>query len=196
MRAILNDDIIVRWSMRDGVEVGNISENKKNVGLERLRFDGEKVVDLADLTEMWVRKLPSGVFELHAVRVDNSQKVSMTYDQRKYLKSNSSKIRLKTQEEVDNDNTKNAKLALDATLKRSLGDRGDLQIKTLVLLCSLIVYARQQPEPLSVFFDDIIPDIKDAFPLSRWGKILRASVKELKKFLDEYYRGIDELESR
>ena len=83
MRAVVQEDIIVAITERGNVEIGDIP---KGVGLERLRWDGTKVVDLATLTEMWVRPVSPTFFELHAVPVKGSQLVQMTYRDRHRLK--------------------------------------------------------------------------------------------------------------
>lgn len=82
MKAILDGDRIIGFSSGGDVEVGPIP---KGVGLERLRWDGEKLVDLWDLDEMWVK--PKGnSFSMHAVEVPGSRKVRMKYKDRKMSK--------------------------------------------------------------------------------------------------------------
>ena len=99
MKAFVQDDIIINITEEGDTEIGSIP---KGVGLERLRFDGEKVVDLADLSEFWV--LPTlGGFELHCIEVVNSHLIQMTYSDRKFLTLNSGSIRLKTPEEIEAD---------------------------------------------------------------------------------------------
>ena len=97
MKAILQNDIIIRITERGATEIGALP---KDVGLERLRFDGTKIVDLADLSSMWVEN-QGGIFILHAVEVEESQQIEMTYNDRKRLTSNDGMIRLKTIEEID-----------------------------------------------------------------------------------------------
>jgi hypothetical protein len=194
MRAILNNDIIVRLttSENDGVEIGDIP---KDVGLERLRFDGTQTVDLAALSAFWIESN----FTLHCIEVPNSQYVVMNYSDRKYLISNDGTIRLKTPVEI-NDDLYNAQIgvlknALRNRLKNTVGDIQDQHMQSLAFVCALIVYARQQPQALADFFDSIIPDIKDCFPLSRWESILTQGGKDLKAALQEYYNNLDALNS-
>lgn len=97
MKAILEKDIIIHITERGDIEIGKLP---RGVGLERLRWDGEKIVDLADLDQIWVEE-KNGVFILHAIEVPNAQKVIMTYADRKRLVKDAGLIRLKTQEEMD-----------------------------------------------------------------------------------------------
>lgn len=78
-------------------EVGPIPNN---VGLERLRWNGTSVVDLANLSAMYVR-YEAGMFTLHAVKVHNSQLVLMRYGDRKRLRIVDGVIGLYTTEEWD-----------------------------------------------------------------------------------------------
>lgn len=97
MKAILKNDIIIHVTERGDTEIGKLP---KGVGLERLRWDGERVVDLADLAQIWVEER-NGAFVLHAVEVQNAQKVTMTYADRKRLVQDAGLIRLKTKEEIE-----------------------------------------------------------------------------------------------
>jgi hypothetical protein len=94
MRVSLHEDMIVGFS--GDTEIGNLP---KGVGLERLRWDGSKVVDLAALEGMWVRHR-NGTFSLHAVSVPGSQWVSMMYRERNRLYVNAGVIALKTEQEM------------------------------------------------------------------------------------------------
>ena len=196
MRAILNNDIIVQLTMseNEGVEIGDIP---KDVGIERLRFDGVQVVDLADLSAFWVESVLGG-FVLHCIEIPNSQYIEMSYADRKYLVYNSDTLRLKTQEEIDAEAYESGLLVLKtklrAKLKSAMGDIQDQQMQTLAFVCALIVYSRQQPQVLADFFDEIIPDIKDCFPLNRWEEILKSGGRDLKTALTEYYEATDILE--
>ena len=196
MRAILNNDMIVSLVLSDtlGVEVGDVP---KDIGLERLRFNGVELVDLADLTEFWVETIMGG-FVLHCVEIPNSTYIEMSYADRKNLLLNSGSLRLKTPEEISTEAHDSDLMILKARLRTKLkvamGDIQDQQMQTLAFVCALIVYARQQPQALADFFDEIIPDIKDCFPLSRWESILKSGGGSLKTALTEYYENLDILE--
>jgi hypothetical protein len=191
MKAFVQDDLIISITEEGDTEIYSMP---KGVGLERLRFDGEKVIDLADLSEFWV--LPTlGGFELHCIEVANSHLIQMAYSDRKYLTLNSGNIRLKTQEEIDaenyNEKVQEIKTKQRAKIKLKVGDIHDQHMNTLAFVCALIVYSRQQPQALADFFDQIIPDIKDMFPLNRVETILKNSARDLKVIMQEYWQDMD-----
>lgn len=193
MRALLNNDVIVSLVMNetDGTEIGDLP---KGVGVERLRFNGSGVVDLASLTAFWIEE---GNFALHCVRVSNSQYFEMSYVDRKRLVWEDSGFRLKTLEEIiiEEQAAKIQKLKniLKIKLRNSIGDIQDQNMNTLAFVCALIVYARLQPAALGTFFDEIIPDIVEIFPLSTWEQTLKSGAKDLKTAMQEYYAGLENL---
>jgi hypothetical protein len=77
-QVILDRDLITRITISGGVEVGPFP---KGVGIERLRWDGEKLIDIADLTEMWIDT--DG--QIHAIEVPSSQLMQMTWADRRHL---------------------------------------------------------------------------------------------------------------
>ena len=193
MRAILNNDVIVSLVMNetDGTEIGDLP---KGVGMERLRFNGSEVVDLANLTAFWIEK---GNFALHCVWVSNSQYFEMSYVDRKRLILSDSGLRLKTLEEItiEEQAVKIQKLKnkLKIKLRNSIGDIQDQNMNTLAFVCALIVYARMQPQQLGDFFDEIIPDIIEIFPLNIWKETLKSGAKDLKTAMQEYYEAQSKL---
>lgn len=64
MRASLDRDIIVHLTPHGVTEIGSLPTG---AGLERLRWNGKRLVDLAELDEIWVETLPGGGFLLHAI---------------------------------------------------------------------------------------------------------------------------------
>ena len=191
MKALIKEDVIIKLDSINGIEIGDIP---RGVGFERLRWDGSKVVDLADLTEFWVRII-NNIFELHCVPVVNSHPVTMSYADREKLIINGGSIRLKTPEEIENERVERLMKIAKSKLTSKMGELIDLNLSMLAFICALIVYARQQPQQLADFYDSIIPDIKDIFPLSRWETDLTQFGKNLKQFLNEYYNEIDGIHS-
>ena len=191
MKALIKEDVIIKLDSINGIEIGDIP---RGVGFERLRWDGSKVVDLADLTEFWVRII-NNIFELHCIPVVNSHPVTMSYADRDKLIINGGSIRLKTPEEIENERVERLVKIAKSKLTSKMGELIDLNLSMLAFICSLIVYARQQPQQLADFYDSIIPDIKDIFPLSRWETDLTQFGKNLKQFLNEYYNEIDGIHS-
>ena len=193
MRAILNNDLILSYTVKGGVEIGT---PPKDIGLERLRFDGSKIVDIANLSAFWVEKRSEG-FVLHCVEIPGSTYLEFDYADRKLLIINGDALRLKTIGEVDAEQLeikiKVLKNKLRLRLLNSIGDAQDQNMNTLAFVCALIIYVRNQPPVLGTFFDEIIPDIIDIFPLATWKETLKAGAKDLKMAMQEYYGGVENL---
>ena len=75
----------------------------KGVGFERIRIVNGKVVDLANLDQIWVEN-QNGIWFLHAQEYPNTQLVNMKYSDRKNLISEKGVYRIKTAQEVTNEN--------------------------------------------------------------------------------------------
>ena len=98
MKVILDQDRIINFSDA-GIEIGTIP---LGIDIRRLRWTGASLIDLNDLTEIWV-EYKGGAFILHAIEVPGSQLVTMTYANRKDLKLDVNTIRLKTSDERYNE---------------------------------------------------------------------------------------------
>lgn len=96
MKATLRADIIAATTHGD-TEIGRLPAG---VGIERLRWDGTQLIDLAEATTIHVRHLSGSHYELHCIPVPNSQPVAMTWADRRKLTIVSGTIRLKTAEET------------------------------------------------------------------------------------------------
>jgi len=192
MKAVLKEDIIIRTTRHGDVEIGAIP---KSVGIERLRFDGSNLIDLSDLNEIWVRHI-GGAFELHAISVYGAQLVQMTWAERSNLKIDDGTIRLKTAIEIQQEETakhnKLIKNILRKQLHSSTGQLEDQLQNAIVLICALIVYARTGNAQIEQFFDLLVPEIKDTFPLDKVQPIIMKHMKDLKIFMDEYWQNIIE----
>ena len=193
MRAILNNDLILSYTIKGGVEIGT---PPKDIGLERLRWNGSEILDIASLSAFWVEPRSEG-FILHCVEVPGSQYFEFAYADKKLLILEDGTLRLKTAEEVEAEQLatkiKILKNKLRLKLLKSVGDMQDQNMNTLAFVCALIVYARMQPAALGAFFDEIIPDIIEIFPLSIWEETLKTGAKDLKTAMQEYYEGIENL---
>ena len=195
MRAILKNDLIVSYTVKEteGVEIGT---PPKDIGLERLRFDGSNIVDIASLSAFWVEPRSEG-FILHCVEVPGSEYLEFAYADKKLLILNGGTLRLKAPEEVEAEQLaikiKILKNKLRLKLLNSIGDVQDQNMNTLAFVCALIIYARNQPPALADFFDEIIPDIIDIFPLATWKETLKAGAKDLRAAMQEYYEGMENL---
>lgn len=98
MKANLDKDRIINFHRDGDVEV-NIP---RGVGLERIRVVAGQVIDLADLTEIWVENV-QGAWILHAASYPGCQLVTMTLADKKNLMNDSGTYRVKTQQEIDDE---------------------------------------------------------------------------------------------
>lgn len=124
-RAILEEDVIVKIVLQGGVDIGPLP---KNVGLERLRFDGEKIVDLFTLSAVWVRFESRGVFSFHAIQVPNSQLVNMSWVDRKKLHVVNGVIEIRDPQDVQN----------EMEILQALYDSKNMNLRMLLLIENLI----------------------------------------------------------
>jgi hypothetical protein len=118
MKAILKHDEIIALNDR-GTEIGN---PPSGIGLERLRFNGKVIVDLNDLTSIWVQEVSPRVYKLHSVNIDGGQLVNMTYADRKNLVTENGVIRVKTPQESTEE-----RLAIHDDIVDNKNLKGELQ---------------------------------------------------------------------
>lgn len=195
MKAIVDGDRILDISEKRGtVEIGT---PPVGVGLERLRWTGSSIVDLADLSQIWVRHLNGDAFDFHATEQTGAQLVTMTYQDRKKLTIDEGVIRLKTSQELEDDekalNIQMLKNTLRKKLKDSNGDSSDQIADAFKLIFILIVYVRNKPQVLEDFLDSIIPDIKDVYDLDTVKDNLIARGHTLKQELPTYYQAKEDI---
>lgn len=139
MRAILKNDQILKLtiSKKAGVEIGDIP---KGIGLERLRFDGDKIIDLHTLDHIWV----DNYFNLHCIDIGDCQLVQMTYRDRKNLIDNNGIIQVKTSQDIEQEKEINNEIKkgmkVKQKLKKEFGSLNDYQIKRDKCLWATIDY--------------------------------------------------------
>jgi hypothetical protein len=190
MKAYLEHDIITAWTTNaDGVEVGN---PPPGVGMERLRYDGEKIVDLADLPSLHATN-HSGVFRLHCIAVPDSQPVAMAYGERKKLIKDGSVYRAKTDIEVVEATKDHANKMLKANLRRDLdkemGDTLDLLADVTKCLSLVLVHlagGTGSTEAKAVI-DAIGPSYVGIYPLGHSQASLLHNAEVLKAKMEQYY---------
>jgi len=180
MKAIIQDDIITNITPNGDTEIGSLP---KGVGLERLRWDGKKLVDLADLAEIWV----APDMTLHAIKVPGAQLIAMSYRDRKSLINENGTIRLKTSEDVANEEALLNKNRLRAKLKKEIGDPQDQLADAYKLLCLLILATKTDDAEAAKLMDDLIPDIKGIYQLERLKNKLPETIGTLKHEMTSYY---------
>lgn len=188
MRALLNDDLITSLTdSADGVEIGN---PPAGVGLERLRWTGESLVDLAECDRCQV-VCRDGRFELHAVPVPGSQEVVMRWTDRKRLVLDGETIRLLTPSELAARNLaeENGRLKarLRVALREQVGDRDD-QIADLAKLVALLmsVVVRQDQAALTELIN-IEQQMTALYHPSETGPVLLERASVLASVVSTYY---------
>ena len=136
MKAALNGDIILQVNVGD-TEIGPIP---KGVGLERLRWDGQRVVDLMSMNPIWVEHR-GGVFILHAVKGLGWQSVAMNYTERKRLINDNGTFRVKTTQEIAAEEALARAVAKNSAAVRGITSDTDqgLILDVIKLLYALIV---------------------------------------------------------
>jgi len=187
MRAVIDRDIIVHVTPQGDTEIGSIPPG---VGLERLRFDGERLVDLAELSEIWVEPVPGGGHVLHAVEVPGSQLVTMRYADRKNLISENGTIRIKATQEVQAEKAAQQNLMrknrLRSSLKTNVGDAQDQLADACKILYSLLELVLTGDEKIRTTLLSILPDVQGVYTAEQVADT-SASLSTIKAKLTEYY---------
>lgn len=185
------DDRIVHISPAGETEIG---KPPQGVGLECLRFDGQKIIDLNKLDRIWVVKKTG--FELHAISLPGAQLVEMTYDQRDRLVDDNGTYRLKTQGEIDAEKMAQEIAMIKGRLRTRLdGVKEEINHYQLMLILALIVYSRTQNATIADLFDKIINSARDIYPLAKMETNLDAFLLLLKDAMSFYWRDIDNVNS-
>lgn len=202
MRAILNRDKILAIVFEGGVEIGDLPPK---IGLERLRViwnDVEKkyyVVDLEYHSPIYVKQVGENSFDLFAVQVEDSYLVPdlKWSDRKKLCKDSNNVFRIMTPEEISDKELEESLLILRRRLKlrfkEEIGTIDEQLFNIIALVLSLIVYSRQQPQILKDFYDKIIPEIKDAFPIEKVDDILTKACKSIKEIMEQYWESKEKL---
>lgn len=190
MKANVMEDMIIWITDTGDTEIGALPPG---VGVERLRFDGTQVVDLGDLSEIWVRK-QAGAFELHAVAVPGSQVVSMTYADRKRLMDDAGTIRVKTQAEIDQEDVDLKTALARARVKRALVSQDEINHFQLMLTLALVQVVRGQDAGLTAFLDRILAVVRDIYPLERIEADLDGFLNKLKASMAVYWSDLDDID--
>lgn len=185
VKAIVDGDIILKLYGGD-TEIGAVP---KGVGLERLRFDGQKVIDLIELTAMWV-ELKQGIFVLHCIPLPDTQLVQMTYDQRNRLINNSGTYRILTDQEVEAAESNAIEISRNNRLLRDLTKRtaGVVLLDMIKLLYAFILAEREPNAQVGQWLNSQLADFKATF---EWSALERAKLERhiaaIKERMQEYY---------
>jgi len=97
---IHNHDMLLKTKDPNGIEIGSLP---KGAGLDHMRWDGNKLIDLLNLDKIWVEYI-NGSFRLHCIEVPHSQLVSMQYKDRKKLWTDIDGVyKLKSNEQIQDE---------------------------------------------------------------------------------------------
>ncbi len=195
MKAILNNDIIIKFDEVNGIEIGLLP---KDVPHDRLRFDGNSVVDLYLQDQFHVEQI-NNTFVLHVISVPNSQLVVMNFRDRKYLTNDNGTYRVLTNQEIaDNEKKRRrseSKNRLRQSIKNDVGDAGDNTSDAFKLLILLAFYVRTNNPQAEQLLDQFLVKAKDIYPIARIKDGLINLSQKMKVKMDDYYQEIDSIDS-
>lgn len=150
MKAIIKEDRIIKISEKgSGIEIGRIP---RDVGLDQMRWTGSKLINLANLKQMYVEP---GTHILHVIPIPGSQLISMNWSDRRHLIDDAGIVRVKTAGEIAKPKLEEYK----AKRRQAYPDIGDQLDAILTYLNSL----GHLPKELQDIIDKTI-QIKDKFP--------------------------------
>ena len=197
MRAILEDDVIIKISETYGdTEIGDIPPEKVgHVGFDRLRFNGEKLVDLMDLEYLWVKHIDGSYFEFHVIEVSNSQRIRMSYADRKRLILESDVIRIRTLGEMEKAarecKKREAKNKLRSKLANQVGDEGDQTSTIAKLVYLLIMSLRGHDKDAGDLLDMLLNDIEQTYSMDKMQDELPELISKTKLLMNDYDEEVD-----
>jgi hypothetical protein len=186
MKALLSEDIIQAVGSGD-TEIGALPPG---IGVERLRWDGSQLLDLAEATQIYVRHLSGNRFELHGVAVAGSQPVAMTWADRKNLIIVDGLIRLKTAEELGAEYVADYNGRLKANLRQGLchgiGDAGD-QVADINKMIYLLTEAVCGDATAMAALQELVLEMRGTYSIEISKAKLAACAGCLKELVPPYY---------
>jgi hypothetical protein len=191
MQATIDRDIIVAIG-RGPVTIPD--DYPRDVGWERLRWDGERIIDLATLSAMWVERTQSGSFVLHAVEVPGSVRVEMTYADRKNLSFGGS-ISIKTAQQIADELTEKQITSIKNYLASNVVKPQELAEVVMVLLGLIAItaeYARTGNITARNYLDAALPTLR-LLPIQKIAEIAPNALNTLKVVFDSYFSKLENL---
>lgn len=186
MKALLIEDIIQAVGGGD-TEIGPLPPG---VGVERLRWDGERLLDLAAASLIYVRHLSGNHFELHGVAVPGSQPVAMTWGDRNNLTIADGLIRIKTADELTAEHVAHHNGLLKANLRqglcRGIGDAGD-QMADINKMIYLLTEAICGDATALAALNELLPEMRGTYSIEISKAKLAANAATLKELVPPYY---------
>jgi hypothetical protein len=191
MQATIDRDIIVAIG-RGPVTIPD--DYPRDVGWERLRWDGERIIDLATLDSMWVERTQAGSFVLHAVEVPGSVLVDMAYSDRKNLSFGGS-ISVKTAQQLADELTEKQITAIKNYLASNVVKPKELAEVIMVLLGLIAItseYARTGNITARNYLDAALPTLRQ-LPIEKIANIAPTALNTLKAVFDSYFSKLESL---
>lgn len=186
MKATLREDIIQAVSGGD-TEIGPLPPG---IGVERLRWSGSQLIDLAAATLIHVRHLSGNHFELHGVAVAGSQPVAMTWADRKNLVLTDGLIRLKTADELTAEYVAEHNGLRKANLRQGLchgiGDAGD-QMADINKMIYLLIEAICGDATAMAALQELVVEMRGTYSIPLSKAKLAANARCLKTLVPPYY---------
>lgn len=190
MLATINGDRIIALG-RGPVKIPD--DYPRNVGWERLRWDGKKIIDLADMPGFWV-EFKAGAFVLHCIKLPATTYIEMAYAQRKNLYFDGA-IKLKTTEQIDAELVSKQTQAVSNFLSSKICTAGSMAELVMVLtgvIALTAIYARAKDAAVDKALADIMPQLQ-ALPLEKIAALVPGAVGTLKEIFNMYFSKLEEV---
>lgn len=192
MQATIDRDIITVLG-RGPVTIPD--DYPRDVGWERLRWDGERIIDLATLSAMWVERTQAGSFVLHAIEVPGAVLVDMTYADRKNLYFDGS-IKVKTAQQIADELLTKQIETVKNYLASNVVKPKELAKVVMVLLGLIAItaeYARTQNVTARNYLDAALPTLRQ-LPIQKIADIAPNALNTLKAVFDTYFSKMESIE--
>jgi len=168
--------------------------------LRRIRYDGQKFVDLGEMDQMYVL-YTNNTFELHARSdIPNSMLVTMKYSDRKLLKVDGDIVRLKTDQETIDERI--AKLVHRAKSKAKIAMESQMgmlieQFMFNQRLMYVLIWALRTGNAQGLqFVDDYLTEMGKTFDIADpdFKADLIADYKKIRNVIKDYYEDLGSIE--
>jgi hypothetical protein len=188
MQATLNNDIVIALG-RGSVTIPD--DYPRDVGWERLRWDGKQIVDLATLTGMWV-EFSNGMFILHCIELPNTTYLDMDYSQRKNLYFDGA-VKLKTQAQIDSELIAKQTNAISYFLESKIITAGNMAELFMVLtgiVALTAIYARTGNAMSGAALTSLIPKLQ-SLPLTKIAPLVPGVADTLAEIFNLYFSKLE-----
>jgi len=165
----------------------------RDVGLERLRWNGTSIIDLATMNGFWVEH-KNGMFVLHCKDMPNTTFIEMAYAARKLLYFDGA-IKVRTLDQVLSDAHNKQVEAIKNLLSNKLETAGNIAELLMVivgLIAVIAIYARTGNSAAGTYLTSILPKLQ-ALPLTRIQGLVPDASDTMKTVFDLYFSKMDEL---